>query len=111
VCYAGSGWALDGIPAKADVGETDTKKNVQLWSARFRRNEELLQVYWGWTATGDWHAADNPRFLFARHRKIFKLYAQQVVTNTAFSPDRGALESFVPAFLRRLDTVVTSPNH
>ena len=101
VCYAGSGWQLDGFPRKVTVGEADTGKPPvsELWSARFRRQEDSLQVYWGWGTNGEWRAADNPRFTFARHRRIYKVYAQRMVANTAPPSTTDPLAEFVPKFL------------
>jgi hypothetical protein len=111
VCYAGSGWDLDGLPRKARVGEADTGKTPasELWSARFRKQEESLQVYWGWGANGDWRASDNPRFTFARHRRIYKVYAQRLVAPAAPAQAVDPLTEFVPKFLSCVNDA-TLPN-
>jgi Protein of unknown function (DUF3485) len=113
VCYAGSGWDLDGLPRKARVGEVDTGKTTgsELWSARFRRQEESLQVYWGWGVNGDWQAADNPRFTFARYRRIYKVYAQRVLATATATPSAATtdpLAEFVPKFLYSVNDAVLS---
>lgn len=120
VCYAGSGWDLSEQPRKATVAEPGGK-SAELWSARFRKQDQGLQVYWGWGANGDWRADDNPRFTFARHHRIFKLYAQRVLTTGPSSPPvRGSppaeppvdpLAEFVPRFLRSLDDALPTPTH
>jgi Protein of unknown function (DUF3485) len=111
VCYAGSGWTLDGLPRKARVGEADTAKTTpsELWSARFRKQEESLQVYWGWGANGSWQAAENPRFTFSRHRRIYKVYAQRVVATAAPSPTAAdPLAEFLPKLLSCVNDAVSA---
>jgi hypothetical protein len=111
VCYAGSGWTLDGVPGKERVGEADggSGATAELWSARFRRREDSLRVYWGWGANGDWRAADNPRFTFARHRRIYKVYAQRVTPDTAPPSTADPLAEFVPKFLGCVNDAVSPP--
>ncbi len=113
VCYAGSGWTLDGIPGKARVGEADggLREAAELWSARFRRQEDALHVYWGWGANSDWQAADNPRFTFARHRRIYKVYAQRMIANTAPPSTTDPLAEFVSKFLSCVNDAVPPPTH
>jgi hypothetical protein len=108
VCYAGSGWELSENPCRGRVPEPDTGETPpkEVWSARFRKRAELLHVYWGWTANGDWVAADNPRFEFARHQRIFKLYAQRVLAVDPPPPASDPLQEFLPKFLHQLNTAV-----
>jgi hypothetical protein len=118
VCYAGGGWVLDGNPCKTRVGETDTVEPTpqELWSARFRKQNESLQVYWGWGANGDWRADDNPRFAYARHRRIYKVYFQRLLADRPPPPAGGGttpepLTEFVPTFLTRLKDAVAIIEH
>ncbi len=113
VCYAGSGWDLDGLPRKVRVGEADTghTPTSELWSARFRKSEESLLVYWGWGANGEWRAADDPRLAFARHRRIFKVYAQRVLANTPPAGAADPLAEFVPKLLSCVNDAVPPPAH
>lgn len=112
VCYAGSGWALDCAPGKARVGEADGGPIAppELWSATFRRQESALRVYWGWGANGDWRAADNPRFTFARHRRIYKVYAQRVMPNATPPAAPEPLAEFLPEFLGCVNDAVAPPH-
>lgn len=102
VCYAGRGWVLADTPRPTPVGDSGDA----LWTARFRKNADALEVYWGWGVDGDWRAADNPRFAFARHRRIYKLYAQRVASDDRADP----LTEFLPLFLHRLDEAVPTPD-
>ncbi len=113
VCYAGSGWNLDGLPRKARVGEAESGKSTtsELWSARFRKSEESLHVYWGWGVNGEWQAADNPRFTFASHRRIYKVYAQRMIANTAPPSTTDPLAEFVPKFLSCVNDAVPPLTH
>lgn len=103
VCYAGGGWVLADTPRPAAVGSSGDS----LWAARFRKSAGVLDVYWGWGVNGDWQAADNPRFVFARHRRIYKLYAQRVVADGQPPPGTpDPLAEFLPRFLDRLTDAV-----
>lgn len=107
VCYAGSGWTLADTPKPVPVGGSGTT----LWTARFRKNAGELEVYWGWGVNGDWRAADNPRFAFARHRRIYKLYAQRLLADGSHPPSApDPLAEFLPLFLHRLDEAVLPPD-
>lgn len=109
VCYAGSGWTLDENPRKAAVGNASGPvPTAELWSAKFRRQEDSLHVYWGWGANGDWRAADNPRFTFARYHRMYKVYAQRVISNTTPSA-ADPLTEFVPKFLGCVNDAVSPP--
>jgi hypothetical protein len=60
---------------------------------------------------GGWQAADNPRFAFARHRRIYKLYAQRVVADGPTPPAApDPLAEFLPRFLDRLNDAVPPPD-
>jgi EpsI family protein len=111
-CYAGSGWELDGTPDKRAVGKSGSGVTTELWSARFRKQNESLQVYWGWGVNGDWRADDNPRFTFARHRRILKVYAQRLLPPgaTAVEPTHDPLAEFVPTFLQCVDDALPPPD-
>jgi hypothetical protein len=111
VCYAGSGWELDGFPCKTAVDDSDAGQTQasELWSARFRKKDESLQVYWGWGANGDWRASDNPRFTFAAHRRIFKVYAQRLVPSGAPAATPDPLAEFVPLLLKSVADAVPPP--
>jgi EpsI family protein len=113
VCYAGSGWELSENPCRERVPESDTGQATPkvLWSARFRKQTGLLDVYWGWAANGDWVAADNPRFEFARHRRIFKLYAQRLLTGERPPVVADPIQEFLPKFLDRLNAAVFERPH
>lgn len=115
VCYAGSGWELSDSPRKASV-RTPDGADQELWFSTFRKQNESLQVYWGWGVNGDWRADDNPRFSYARHRRIYKVYFQRLLADPPASPAGGRttppepLTEFLPAFLARLNETVSKPD-
>ena len=99
LCYAGVGYESCGAAAKVNVAGADPP--AELWTAEFRKRDDSLRVYWGWTAAADWRAADNPRFAFAGHRRLYKLYVQ----HPASSPSAA---DFLPRFLSALNAALTS---
>jgi hypothetical protein len=105
VCYSGIGFEACGRSVKLAVPDTP----AELWAARFERNtgREAVDVVWGWGVNGVWSAADNPRFTFANHRMIFKLYAQQSLNvHSPTSLPAVKISPFLTPFLRALDATV-----
>jgi hypothetical protein len=50
----------------------------KFWSAQFRKvqaaDQTYLRIFWAWNAEGQWQAPEDPRFTFARHPALFKMY-------------------------------------
>lgn len=77
VCYGGSGYDMLSLVKYAPtLGPAAPAAEFQ--TAQFRKKQAAeqtyLRVFWAWSATGDWSAPDDPRFSFARHAALFKLY-------------------------------------
>ena len=77
VCYQGAGYR------KAAEGRVEVKVDPASPPAEFKTAEmrydgfdlpNRLRILWSWSATGDWEAPGNPRFAFARHKFLYKLY-------------------------------------
>lgn len=113
VCYAGTGFDLCGSAAKRTLPRADSPEADELWTGRFEKNagREALEVNWGWGVNGRWYAAENPRFTFADHRLIFKIYAQRSVRGDP-SPPAAAdpMTDFLVSFLRAFRTATTGPD-
>jgi EpsI family protein len=75
VCYPGTGWSAAAPPARKSIpadSDADT-----FWIGQFQKaapNVEALRIYWAWNGSGEWEAADNPRWRFAHHGALYKLY-------------------------------------
>jgi hypothetical protein len=83
VCYAGSGYeVLSQVTYTPTLGPAVGA--AQFKTAQFRHKRAVEQsyqrIFWGWSATGDWMAPEDPRFTFARYRALFKLYLIREMT-------------------------------
>ena len=71
---------------------------ADFWSARFQKagaTPDPLRIYWSWSATGAWLAADNPRWTFGSYPFLFKLY----VIHPLAKLDEPAVDDPAPEFL------------
>jgi hypothetical protein len=77
VCFQGAGYR------KASEGREEVKSDPASPPAEFKTAEmrydgfemrNRLRILWSWSAAGDWEAPHNPRFAFARHQFLYKLY-------------------------------------
>jgi hypothetical protein len=107
VCFAGVGYqpagdrsrtSVPGMPAAADFWAVPMQKVDGVLTER-------LKVLYAWGDSGDWVAADNPRWQFARSPVLFKLYViHRPGAEEASGDDPAArfLEQFLPALHRSL---------
>lgn len=107
VCYSAVGYNQCGATSKVTLTVGEASAKTELWRGQFERgrDRETVDVLWGWGANGVWSADENPRFTYASHRMIYKIYVQRVVSN-----DTGTETSTTPAFpsefLRELNRVI-----
>lgn len=101
VCYASSGYAMNGQPQKMTAVLPDGT-TAAYWSVRFEKKppatDPPLRVCWMWGTGGDWNASDNPRTDFALHGALYKLYVQRPEARTPEGAAPGAPDP-IPAFL------------
>lgn len=95
VCYAGGGYEV-GRPAKQTIDCGPEKAPAEFRTAVFLKEKATdrsqLRIFWSWSARGDWTAPDNPRFAFARHQFLYKLY---VIRETALAGEPADREPCV----------------
>jgi hypothetical protein len=98
ICYAGEGYEAVAPPVKRGVGPKS------FWMSDFQKpgitGLKSLRVYWSWSSTGEWVAAESPRLMFARSPVLYKLH---LIRDTTLSrdqvPDATCME-FAGEFLR-----------
>jgi Protein of unknown function (DUF3485) len=77
VCYQGAGYHLEAAPATVSV-ETAPGQSARFLMGRFVKEDvarpEPLRIYWGWSAAGNWDAADDPRLHYAWYPALYKMY-------------------------------------
>ena len=68
---------------------------------------DTIRIYWGWSTDGKWSAPGAPRFTFARHPSLYKMYVISRVRDPR-NPDqagttaRAFLDLFLPALQKAL---------
>jgi hypothetical protein len=102
VCYRGSGFEEVGAPARPAVppGGAD-----HFWVRRFQKQAAVpvqLRVWYAWSATGEWEAADNPRVHFARQPVLFKLYVIRELPRADEPLEDDAANEFLRTLLPQL---------
>ena len=94
-CYVGAGYQQLGAAVVRDLA------GAEVWAAKFETAGDApvtLGVNWAWGTGEGWKASDNPRFDFAGHSRIYKLYVSDVVPRGGAAGARPA-DDFLPAFL------------
>ncbi len=97
ICYAGAGYAQAGALVPQVVEGAGSPAGF--WTGRFDKpgpQPESLRIYWAWNATGAWSASDNPRWEYAHHRFLYKLYVVRPLTKA----DEPLADDPTPEFMR-----------
>jgi uncharacterized protein DUF3485 len=85
VCYGAVGFEVT-TPIKYSLQREDGAAPATFWTARFKKKTASdasdLRIFWSWSATGGWDAADEPRLTFARYPVLFKIYIIRELTGT-----------------------------
>lgn len=102
VCYRGLGFTTVARPIRKSLMKSEDGADARCWTAEFQRpatgGKEYLRIAWTWFADGGWHAADQPRFEFARESTLFKVYLIHPVSK----PDTPWDEDPIPHFAKQL---------
>lgn len=112
VCYGGAGYKACGKPARCDFHRELQVDGIDLWTSRFEKKGDAAQldVWWGWGVEGLWGAADDPRASYARHSRIYKIYASRTVpAGPRPSAAADPTVSFLRPFLQAATQAVFAP--
>jgi hypothetical protein len=77
VCYPGAGFAPAGAPVRKGFEASSAASCGDFWVGQFQKSApapDALRIFWSWNGAGTWQAADRPRFHFAHHKALYKLY-------------------------------------
>lgn len=112
VCYSGLGYDASEAPTKLSLPPHESGHPTEFWHGRFarERGRDALELLWGWSANGTWVAAEHPRWTFADHKTIYKLYAQRIIPRgpSTRPPEHSPLTSFLIPFLQEVNPRVFS---
>jgi hypothetical protein len=112
VCYAGSGYQMNGDPQKKTLVLPDG--SATYWTARFEKKgafDHPLRLAWMWGVDGDWVAATNPRSEFALRGALYKLYVQHAEQRTPAKEKETTeqIQEFLTDFLPVVKKALTAP--
>jgi hypothetical protein len=112
VCYQGVGYQMDAPPAARSFKLGARQAAADFWTCRFQKNgasPDPLTIYWAWSTTGKWIAADNPRWTFGGHPFLYKLYVirSQSKANEPIADD--STREFLHLFLPQLQESLFDP--
>lgn len=110
VCYRGAGYDLSTPPARYPIPDPPHGRPLDFITAKFLKSDAPvpsgLQIFWSWSADGDWKAPRFPRMTFAHFPVLYKLYVIQ-----ESSPDTEPLEDspcvrFIRELIPELETTL-----
>ncbi|MBY0528427.1 MAG: EpsI family protein [Gemmataceae bacterium] len=107
VCYSASGYE---VLAQTNYTLPLESAPAQFRTAQFRKKQSsdvtCLRIFWAWSGDGSWSAPAEPRFAFARHPALFKLYVIREMASDDESldddPCLDLLRNLVPALQQSL---------
>jgi hypothetical protein len=103
VCYGGAGYEQVAAKQPHSVRADALPEPADFWSATFQKTgaarPDQMRILWSWNATGKWTAAENPRFQFARHPALYKLYVTRRLAGADEPLDNDPAVEFLRLFL------------
>ncbi len=107
VCYRGLGYSTTLPPARQILTQDDEGRELTCWAADFQKptpgGKEFLRIAWTWLGDGQWRAADQPRFEYAREPYLFKAY----LLHPVMSARSDWTDDAIPSLAKELMPVLT----
>ena len=99
VCYSAAGFQQSAGQVRTDIG----LQNGDFWKGFFVLSNSIvprrLEIMWAWSRDGNiWSAPDSPRYQFARHAAVYKIYVVRD-SPVPFRDDDVTLQEFLAQFL------------
>jgi hypothetical protein len=106
VCYRGAGFVVQGEPVKVEGPQVGGRK-TSWWTAVFAKGgpvPQRLRIFWAWSPDGTrWEAADWPRFRFARHPALYKLYVVSPLVDSKVPAEKDPAFELLQELLPQLE--------
>jgi hypothetical protein len=100
VCFGGQGFELAKPRHRISFANSEFSAPAEFWVGDFRNNSAAEprseRLYWSWSSTGAWEAADSPRLVFSHFQALYKLY----IIHKMSRPDETAEEDPAPDFIK-----------
>jgi hypothetical protein len=108
ICFPGGDYPMIAPAESRAVEVPGLARPVQVETARFRRpgfvGSAEWDVFWSWSASGDWVTAEHPRVAFARAPALYRIYVILPVDGAGRWEGEGRpfVDVFLPELTRRL---------
>jgi hypothetical protein len=113
ICQEGAGYRHAGSPkSRKEIPIEDPFPRAEFWVDRFEKDgpvSDLQHMTYAWSATGQWHAPDSPRFAFGSYRALYKLYVVHQPLTKADEAQDDPCTDFLKVFLPELDKCLFPP--
>ena len=100
VCFTASGMRIMKESVPHTVFAENEEPLGQFWLTEFVKPTDAIpyyqRTYWGWSANGEWLAAENPRIQFAPYPFLYKMYISRKISK----PDEPLEEDISIEFMR-----------
>lgn len=108
MCYVSAGFEMTGKRKQFVLNHEDGTRWAEFRKANFTKDEpagQTLRIYWTFGAGGTWTApdTDDPRFAFAGHPVIYKLY---VIHDISGGENEETVQEFMRKLMAELDVVL-----
>jgi len=98
-CYISNGYEIESPPKRVLLDRSDSDAPDEFKVATFRKANEAsplrVRVHWSWSGDGPWRTPDHPRFTFARHRVLYKVYVSRTLPTDDIEPSGTAIREFM----------------
>lgn len=104
ICYSSVGTQVQGTRRSTSI-ESENHRD-EFWITQFAKEgfqEPCLEVWYGWSDGGRWHASENPRYWATNHLYKLQLSGQPRKDGT-HSDCSSFLENFLPVLRKHLDS-------
>ena len=103
VCFQGAGWALPAAPKTVSIQRDPQDPAARFQVANFVKNEQgvpvVMKTYWGWSDGSAWDAPNNPRWAYAGHPFLYKMYVSTLTSSNQEDDTNTISDAFVGPFL------------
>ncbi len=107
ICQEGAGYKHVGSPkSRQEIRTEGPFPRAEFWVDRFDKDGPVpdpRRITYSWSATGQWHAPDSPRFAFGSYAALYKLYVIYQPLTKADETQDGPAKEFLQLFLPELD--------
>ena len=112
VCFIGAGMRIVKESVPYTVFNESEEPLGEFWLTEFVKPTDAIpnyqRTYWGWTADGQWQAAENPRIQYAPFPFLYKMYVSRKIAKPDEPLDEDVSIEFMRMFIPELQKALFS---